>query len=113
KLAADMVNAAGGVDGHPIEISALDVPGSDAVPEAIQTMRRRGVRFLLGSYGSTISRPAATLAARHGMLFWETGAVGEMSRVGAGRLSFRVAPTGSTLGKSAIDFAVGQLAPMF
>src|SRR5205823_1446801 len=65
-----------------------------------------------GSYGSTISRPAATLASRKGMLFWETGAVGEMASAGAGRLSFRVAPSGSVLGSSAIEFVARRLAPM-
>jgi branched-chain amino acid transport system substrate-binding protein len=47
------------------------------------------------------------------MLFWETGAVGRMGTVGAGRLVFRVSPSGANLGRAAVDFAVDQLAPMF
>jgi branched-chain amino acid transport system substrate-binding protein len=111
-LAAAMVNAEGGVDGHHVELVPIDVPGSDAVPAAVDRLHRLGIRLLLGSYGSTISRPAARLASRLGMLFWETGAVGQMDRAGAGRLAFRVAPSGSVLGSSAIDFVAHRLAPL-
>jgi branched-chain amino acid transport system substrate-binding protein len=114
RLAVDMVNAAGGVGGRSIRLSAIDVPGSDAVPGAVDRLAGHGVRFLLGSYGSTISAPAAALAARKGMLFWETGAVGEMPSSGAsgGMQSFRVAPTGATLGRSAIEFVAHRLTPL-
>ena len=112
-LAADLVNRAGGVGGRPIRLVPLDVPGEDAVPQAVDRLDREGVRLLLGSYGSTISKPAAALASRKGMLFWETGAVGEMASAGAGRLSFRVAPSGSVLGSSAIRFVARRLAPMW
>ena len=112
KLAADIVNRAGGVGGRPVRLVPVDVPGTDAVPEAIGRLRGQGVRLLLGSYGSTISKLAGALASRRGMLFWETGAVGEMASAGAGRLSFRVAPSGSVLGRSAIEFVTRRLAPM-
>jgi ABC-type branched-subunit amino acid transport system substrate-binding protein len=45
------------------------------------------------------------------MLFWETGAVGSMPGPGPGRYFFRVAPSGAELGRTAVDFIVGQLAP--
>jgi branched-chain amino acid transport system substrate-binding protein len=112
QIAVDLVNADGGVGGRRIELRSIDVPGSDAVPSAIASLKQAGVRFVIGSYGSTISRPAEALAARRGMLFWETGAVGEMSRVGAGRLVFRVAPSGRQLGRSAVAFVARRLAPM-
>jgi branched-chain amino acid transport system substrate-binding protein len=110
RLAASLVNAAGGVEGRPVQLVPIDVPGTDAVPAAVDQLHRRGVRLVMGSYGSTISRLAATLASRRGMLFWETGAVGEMASVGAGRLAFRVAPSGSVLGSSAIDFVARRVA---
>jgi branched-chain amino acid transport system substrate-binding protein len=111
RLAADMTNATGGVQGRLIRLDAVDVPGSDAARVAIDQLAGRGIRFVLGSYGSTISLPAAQEADRKGMLFWETGAVGEMSGVGAGSLSFRVSPTGQTLGRTAVDFISNELAP--
>jgi branched-chain amino acid transport system substrate-binding protein len=106
-----MTNAAGGVRGRQLEVVPVDAPSSDAAPAAIDGLRRRGVRFVLGSYGSTISNPAAAAAVRDGMLFWETGEVGQMLGPGRGRLVFRVAPSGAVLGANAISFIADRVAP--
>ena len=130
RLATAFVNEAGGVDGRLVQLYPMDVAGGDAAPAAVQALAGDGVRIVLGSYGSTISEPAAAAATRRGMLFWETGAVGGMvgwnsgsSGWGSGSgygataearpngLFFRVAPTGSTLGRSAISFVTDELAP--
>jgi branched-chain amino acid transport system substrate-binding protein len=112
RLAADLVNADGGVGGRRIEIDAIDVPGPDAAPGAIDTLAGRGVRLVLGSYGTVISRPAVAEAGRRGLLFWETGAVGSMSPSSRDSLFFRVAPGGSVLGRAAVAFIADQLAPL-
>ena len=111
RVAADLVNAGGGVGGRPVEIDQVDVPEADAAPGAIKALADRGVNLVLGSYGSTISSPAATAAAGHGSLFWETGAVGKLAGPGEGDLVFRVAPTGGLLGRGAIRFVADHLAP--
>ncbi|MGZ8607062.1 MAG: ABC transporter substrate-binding protein [Actinomycetota bacterium] len=90
-LAAQLVNHDGGVNGRSIELVPVDVPSADAAPEAIASLDRRGIRLVLGTYGSTISSPAADAAARRGMLFWETGAV---------------------LGRNAIAFVGDEYAPV-
>jgi branched-chain amino acid transport system substrate-binding protein len=114
RLAVGLVNADGGVDGRPVELQALDVPGADAAPDAIAALGDRGIRFVLGSYGSTVSEPAAAAAAHRHMLFWETGAVGSMPAPGSGgRFFFRVAPGGSVLGQAAVSFVADQLAPLW
>jgi branched-chain amino acid transport system substrate-binding protein len=112
RLAVQLANADGGVDGRPIELVPIDTPGADAAPGAIGLLHEAGVRLVLGSYGSTISEPAAEAAARSGMLFWETGAVGEMTARGAGDLVFRVAPSGAILGRNAMAFVADQYAPV-
>lgn len=112
QVAVDLVNAEGGVDGRPVELVPLDVPVADAAPSAIERLEAEGVDVVLGSYGSTISAPAADAAARRGMLFWETGAVGEMSGRGAGKLVFRAAPSGAVLGRNAIAFVADRHAPV-
>ena len=111
QLAAALVNRDGGVNGRPIRFQPVDTPSSDAAPAAVDQLAHDGIRLVVGSYGSTISEPAAAEAARRGMLFWETGAVGEMSGDLGGRRFFRVAPTGATLGRAAVDFVAGQMAP--
>jgi branched-chain amino acid transport system substrate-binding protein len=111
-LAADLVNADGGVDGRPIAITSLDVAGADAAPAAVSQLADAGIRLVLGSYGSTISAPASREAATRGMLFWETGAVGMLTAAShRGELTFRVPPTGGTLGRAAIDFVSERFAP--
>jgi branched-chain amino acid transport system substrate-binding protein len=111
RVAAELVNADGGVNGRPVALDQVDVPEADAAPGAIRALADRGVNLVLGSYGSTISSPAAAAAAGHGSLFWETGAVGKLAGPGEGDLVFRVAPTGGLLGRGAIRFVADQLAP--
>src|SRR5215218_7050132 len=111
RVAAELVNADGGVDGRPIAIDQVDVPEADAAPAAVKALADRGVDLVLGSYGSTISSPAAVAAAGRGSLFWETGAVGKLAGPGGGDLVFRVAPTGGLLGRGAIRFVADHLAP--
>jgi branched-chain amino acid transport system substrate-binding protein len=111
RVAAELVNAEGGVGGRPVVLDQVDVPEADAAPGAIKTLADRGVDLVLGSYGSTISSPAAAAAAGRGSLFWETGAVGKLAGPGEGDLVFRVAPTGGLLGRGAIRFVADQLAP--
>jgi branched-chain amino acid transport system substrate-binding protein len=111
-LAADMVNEDGGVHGRPIEIVSVDVPGPDAAAGAIARLDEDGIDLVLGSYGSTISAPASAAAASRDMLFWETGAVGMLPpSADRGALTFRVPPTGGVLGRAAIAYVSGELAP--
>jgi branched-chain amino acid transport system substrate-binding protein len=111
-LAADLVNEDGGVNGRMIGIESVDTPGSDAAAAAIDRLRTAGIDLVLGSYGSTISAPASAEAAEHGMLFWETGAVGMLPPASdRGGLTFRVPPTGEVLGRAAIAFVTDQVAP--
>ena len=112
RLAVQLVNADGGVGGRPIELVPVDTPSADAAPGAIAGLHDDGVRLVFGSYGSTISEPAAEASARRDMLFWETGAVGEMTGRGAGELVFRVAPSGAILGRNAIAFVADEYAPV-
>jgi branched-chain amino acid transport system substrate-binding protein len=122
ELAVDMVNRAGGVLGRTVALHPLDVADQDSVPGAMQRLNNQHTRLVIGSYGSTISAPAAKLALRNGMLFWETGAVGDMNDDGRWLVGppqvvepktgafFRVAPTGSSLGGAAIDFMATEYA---
>ena len=113
-LAAQLVNADGGVDGRSIEIVSTDVSAAEAAPGAIEDLHAGGVDVVLGSYGSTISAPASETAAANDMLFWETGAVGTLTeRSEQGVRTFRMPPTGAVLGRNAISFVNGPLAEAF
>lgn len=113
-LAAQLVNADGGIGGRTIEVVSTDVSAAEAAAGAIDELEANGIDVVLGSYGSTISAPASQSAAASGMLFWETGAVGTLpQQAQRGVRTFRVPPTGAVLGRNAIGFVNGPLADAF
>ena len=110
KLALELANDRGGVRGRPIRLELLDVDRGEAAPRALGELQRKGVDIVLGTYGSTISAPAAAAAQRRGMVLWETGAVGLVGAdAGAGDTFFRLAPMGASLGRAAVAFVRDQL----
>src|SRR4029450_5957669 len=50
RVAAELANADGGINGRPVVLDQVDVPEADAAPAAIKALARRGVRLALGSY---------------------------------------------------------------
>ena len=110
KLAVELANERGGIQGRPVRLELLDVDRGDAAPRALGQLQRKGVDVVIGTYGSTISAPAAAAAQRRGMVLWETGAVGLVgSDAGAGDTFFRLAPMGASLGRAAVAFVRDQL----
>jgi ABC-type branched-subunit amino acid transport system substrate-binding protein len=111
-LASELANRRGGVDGRPIRLRLAPAESAEAAPGAVRALGAEGVDLIVGSYGSTISRPAAAQAAEQEAFFWETGAVGEMDPGAApGELVFRFAPTGRALGRAAVAFIRDEVAP--
>lgn len=111
-LAAEFANQQGGVHGRSIRLQLARADSSDAVPAAVDRLAQAGVRVIVGSYGSTISLPVAELASKRGLVFWETGAVGQLGMNAAvGERVFRFAPTGAALGRAAVVFVRDQLTP--
>lgn len=111
-LAAQYANQNGGINGRPIQLQLENADSFDAAPGAVERLADAGITIVVGSYGSTISLPAATMASKRGLLFWETGAVGELGmEVEAGERVFRFAPTGAALGRAAVLFVRDQLTP--
>ena len=110
-MAAEYANRAGGWQGRPIELRLEHADSWDAAPFAVERLANRGIAVVVGSYGSTISRPAAEMASRLGLVFWETGAVGQLGMAASSPLVFRFAPTGESLGRAAVAFVREQLAP--
>jgi len=112
RLAADYVNGHGGVNGRPVQLRLAPANSSDAAPAAVAQLAESGVTTIVGTYGSVIARPAAETAARLGLVYWETGAVGEIGEHAApGQHFFRVAPSGAVLGRQAVAFVRDQLTP--
>lgn len=111
-LAMEYVNARGGVRGRKVRLLEAPANNGEQAPAAVRTLIAAGVPLILGSYSSLVSRPAADVAQAAGVAFWETGAVGILSMAAQeGDLVFRFAPTGQTLGRSAVEFAQATALP--
>ena len=110
ELAADYVNRDGGVRGRPVRLRLESVEHREHAPSAIDELADSGVEVVVGSYGSTISLPAANAAARRGLVFWETGAVGDLAMgPAADGHAFRFPASGRVLGRQAVSFVRDQL----
>lgn len=109
QLAAEYWNARPDRD---VRLVLEPADSADQAPAAAQRLVDRGVPAILGSYGSTVSKPAADVSQAAGVVFWETGAVGELSMAAAtGDKVFRFPPTGARLGSAAVEFAADVLLP--
>ena len=112
RLAAELANARGGVNGRPVRVELAAADAAEGVPDAIRSLRAKGADVIVGSYGSTLSAVAARVAQEEDVVFWETGAVGEVpGTAAASERFFRVAPTGATLGRDAALFVNDILLP--
>lgn len=75
KMAADEVNAAGGVNGHPIELLSEDsVNPQVAATKAQRMIERDHVAVLMGEINSASALTISQVAAREKKLFLNTGA---------------------------------------
>jgi branched-chain amino acid transport system substrate-binding protein len=111
ELAAALANRRGGVDGRPVRLRFEAVESAEAAPPAVDRLADAGVPVILGSYGSTISKAAASASSRRGLVFWETGAVGDVGMSPAlGRTVFRVTASGTVLGREAVAFVRDRVA---
>jgi hypothetical protein len=77
RIAADLVNADGGVDGHPIELVERDLPSREAADGVMRSLRADGVQLVIGAYSSDLSIAASEAADHAGLLYWEAGAVAD------------------------------------
>ena len=111
KMAAQLVNADGGVDGKRIAFDVRNVTSVDDAARAVASLRHDGARIVIGGYASDLSMAASAATARQGLVYWEAGAVADRL-TGRGLPGvFRVGATGSELGANAGQFVVSQIAP--
>ena len=112
QLAVEYMNARGGVLGRSVKLKLQPADSSDQAARAVNTFKGTDVPLILGSYGSTISAPAAEASVALGKVFWETGAVGLLDpNVRRSTLVFRFPPSGGSLGTAAVKFSSDLLLP--
>lgn len=113
QIAAQMVNATGGIKGRQVALDVRNVESSDQVAGAVASLRGDGVPVVIGAYSSQLSIPAAAAVANAGMVYWETGAVADQVTGQGSPLVFRVGADGADLGGNSGRFVLQQLVPRF
>jgi ABC-type branched-subunit amino acid transport system substrate-binding protein len=111
QIAADLVNADGGVDGRPIELEVRDLESPADAPTVMAALARDGVTAVVGAYSSDLSIPTSQAAQDAGLLYWESGAVADRLTGRGLPLVFRVGASGANLGYGSATFAATELAP--
>ena len=111
QLAADMVNADGGVGGRRLEIDVRDLATAADAPAVMTAIRADGASIVIGAYSSDLSVAASEAASALGLVYWEAGAVADRLTGQGLALVFRVGASGTNLGTNSGSFAVGELAP--
>jgi branched-chain amino acid transport system substrate-binding protein len=113
KVAADLVNADGGVRNRSIEITPQDAPGEADGARAVDRLVDQGINVIIGTYGSTQSLTASARASQRGATYLETGAVAD-AVTGRGLPGIlRTVATGSTLGRNGARWAHDFIIPGF
>lgn len=110
QIAADLVNADGGIDGRPIELVVRDLRSRDAADTVMADLAGQGIEIVIGAYSSDLSMAASSAADRAGLLYWEAGAVADQLTGRGLPMVFRVGTTGGTLGANSSRFAARELA---
>ncbi|HYM84858.1 MAG TPA: ABC transporter substrate-binding protein [Candidatus Dormibacteraeota bacterium] len=111
RIAADLVNAGGGVNGRRIELDVRDLESADQAPAVMASLRAGGESVVLGAYSSDLSEAASAAASAEGLVYWEAGAVADRLTGRGLPLVFRVGASGTTLGDDSATFAADELAP--
>lgn len=111
RIAAELVNADGGVEGRPISLDVRNLERAQDAPGVMAQLRRDGVQVVIGAYSSDLSIAASAAAARAGLVYWEAGAVADKLTGRGLPMVFRVGASGTNLGSNSAAFATSQLAP--
>lgn len=104
-------NAAGGVLGRPVEFVLGDAKDANsAISEAERLITRENVSVIIGTYSSSLSYAASQVAERHGVIYWELGAVADDITARGFKYLFRIAPRAREYGRLAADFTAAEIA---
>jgi branched-chain amino acid transport system substrate-binding protein len=111
QIAADLLNADGGIGGRPIELVVRSLDARADAPAVMDALKRDGIDVVIGAYSSDLSIAASSAADAAGLLYWESGAVADQLTGRGLSLVFRVGASGSNLGANSAAFAATELAP--
>ena len=110
EIAADLINADGGIAGRQVELVVRDLRSRDEADGVMADLAGQGIEIVIGAYSSDLSIAASEAADHAGLLYWEAGAVADRLTGRGLPMVFRVGTTGGTLGANSSLFAARELA---
>jgi branched-chain amino acid transport system substrate-binding protein len=112
EIAVEMVNEKGGVNGQKVVLIKADVTSpANATNEARRLVTREGVKFLTGTYGSSISLAIAAVGNQFKVPYWEGAAVSdELTQRGYGYV-FRLNDNASAMAAGLVQAVDEMFAP--
>jgi branched-chain amino acid transport system substrate-binding protein len=114
EIARQFRNQKGGVAGRPVEFLRADVPDVNAAKsEAERLISRENMKFLIGTYSSSLSLGAYEVAARAGVTYFELGGISDQITERGYKTIFRTCPRAQLFSKSQLMFTRDWLAPQF
>lgn len=112
ELAADQINANGGLLGRKVEFIRGDASNpQQGIATVEQLLAKDKVDLFTGTYTSAVSNAASDAASRHDKLYWETGALAQ-NLTERGLPNFiRVGPDGGTFALASVNTVRELIAP--
>jgi len=113
KIAVDIVNANGGVQGRQVELVEADAPDpTAATTEAGRLVDQQGVQVIFGSLASGNSLAIAGVTEKSGVTLVESGGIADAITDSGFKNVFRILDKGSLRGGAGAEYVAETLAPM-
>ena len=111
KIAIDIVNANGGVQGRQVQLVEADAPDpTAATTEAGRLVDKEGVQVIFGSLSSGNSLAIAGVTEKSGVTLVESGGIADAITDSGYQNVFRILDKGSLRGATGVNFVASDLA---
>jgi len=110
ELATEIINERGGVAGKKIKLIKADSPTPEAArSETERLINVENLNVIFGTYSSSLSFVASSIAEKNQKIFWETGAIADNITQRRYKYLFRTCTKASNFGHAAADFTFTKL----
>lgn len=111
-IAADEINAKGGVNGRKIQLLKGDAVTPDqGIQEVTRLATQENVDAFTGTYASSVSQTASETAARYKKLYWDTNAIAAGLTERGLQNFIRSGPYASSFASVSVDTVSGLISP--
>jgi branched-chain amino acid transport system substrate-binding protein len=110
ELATEIINERGGIAGKKIKLIKGDTPTPEAArSETERLISVEKLNVIFGTYSSSLSFVASSIAEKNQKIFWETGAIADNITQRNYKYLFRNCTKASNFGHAAADYVVTKL----